>query len=179
MEIYALGELYDAYDEPQRKELKKKINGFCCKSEAVGAFLKQNALRFDRHHIARTYLLFASGRLEAYFTIALGSIDKDNIAPMIKERLAPCQTPNKRREIATLRLCQLAKQENSTIEGDALMTSVLQILYSIHRSIGGYLIELDALKVESIRALYARHGFIEIDEGEQSIKMMHYIASSK
>ena len=129
------------------------VEEFNCGKETLNSFLKKHALINSRAGSSKTYVTLEGNRIAGYYTIAPGSVRREETPERIKKGLANYPVP-------IILLARLAVDENykGIGLGKALLRDALGRMLAAANSIGGRAILVHA-KDEEAKSFYARFGF--------------------
>jgi hypothetical protein len=149
--------------------LDRLIEEFSCsKDKQVEAYLKRDAIQFDRSNIARTYLFVNDddecpdkSNIVAYFTLAVTVTDYSGISKSRRAKfLGNIYGRNTQDFFGGLLIAQLARNDNygtQDVNGQELIETCEEILSDVNELVGGRVIYLDCK--EPLIALYESCGY--------------------
>jgi GNAT superfamily N-acetyltransferase len=134
-------------------ELRHDVSAFDCDVPALNKFLKQFALANQRAHSARTYVAIRGERVVGYYTLAAGSVRREETPARVAKGLAAHPVP-------VLLLARLAvdRGEKGKGLGRGLLKDALLRAAQAADIIGCRAVTVHA-KDEAARAFYQRFGF--------------------
>ena len=169
-EVFPLRKLI-ATLSPER--LSKIISSFSCKRDMdVESFLKDKAIMYEKKHLSRTYLIFAddaSKELEAYFTVAVSSMDVSGLECSKELR----KKMNINNGLAQSYLIgQIGKRDNGEKGlGEFAISSAVKMITKVNEKVGCRLIRLDCKP--SLIKYYTDKGFTYAGKDEE--KGLHHM----
>jgi GNAT superfamily N-acetyltransferase len=129
------------------------LSAFDCGVPALNDFLRKYALLNQRSHAARTYITTRQGKVVGYYTLAAGSVRREEATARVAKGLANHPIP-----VILLARLAIDLSEQGKGLGKALLKDAL-----LRTSQAGDLIGCRALLVhakdEAARAFYRRFGF--------------------
>jgi GNAT superfamily N-acetyltransferase len=141
------------FSTPTLLEENHLVDEFDCEKESLNSFLKKYALINSRAGSSKTYVTLQEDRVIGYYTIAPGSVRKEEAPERVKKGLANHPIP-------IILLARLAVDENykGIGLGKALLRDALSRMLAAANSIGGRAILVHA-KDEEAKSFYTRFGF--------------------
>jgi len=129
------------------------VDEFDCGKESLNSFLKKFALINSRAGSSKTYVTLEEDQVAGYYTIAPGSVRKEEAPERVKKGLANHPIP-------IILLARLAVDENykGVGLGKALLRDALSRMLVAANSIGGRAILVHA-KDEEAKSFYTHFGF--------------------
>ncbi|TCK03316.1 hypothetical protein [Phorcysia thermohydrogeniphila] len=180
--LVSLSELMNTI--PSKNQLKKLLKTFTCPSnEDVERFLYQNAVKFEKTGLARTYIWL--GKLEekpkvlAYFTIALKAIhldekilraieslvSKEKLEEVLNDLLKGFPLGEQNKQIAVYLIGQVGKIPQVEKLKGYLVKVALAKIEEASKIVGGKIVILDIAEPEKSKkllSLYRELGFKEL-----------------
>jgi GNAT superfamily N-acetyltransferase len=133
------------------------VDGFVCGDVDLDDFLRTDALRLQRHHVARTYLAFLDGQLVGYMTLLADAV---GLETRERKRLALSSTDHP--SVPALKIARLAVGREVRLERRGAGTALVAIAYAMALDladrVGCRLLTVDAYP-ESV-PFYERLGFV-------------------
>lgn len=116
-----------------------------------------------------------SGRVEAFFSLALNVLDTANLSNTIKKKLSPINSKDDA-YIACFLIGQLGRDDSSAVKGQDILKVAISSLQTSRKLLGGKFILVDAVNNDKIIDFYVANGFkaISVDEDKQTIKMVMF-----
>ena len=130
------------------------VSGFDSGNRSLDDFLKNKALKNEKLNNSRTYVVCEGDTVVAYFSLATGSIDRDNI-PKKQQR-------NSSNPIPTLLLGRLAvtKEKQRKGIGKGILRHAMQKTLELSQQAGIRLLVVHAISKKA-KEFYVQHGFEE------------------
>ena len=147
----------------------------CSKNADLQDFLHNKAVDYEKKDRSRTFLLVESGRVEAFFSLALNVLDTANLSNTIKKKLSPINSKDDA-HIACFLIGQLGRDDSSAVKGQDILKVAISSLQTSRKLLGGKFILVDAVNNDKIIDFYVANGFkaISVDEDKQTIKMVMF-----
>jgi len=142
-----------SFSTPTLLDETHQVDAFDCGKESLNSFLKRYALINSRAGSSKTYVTLQGDRVVGYYTIAPGSVRKEQAPERIGKGLANHPVP-----IILLARLAVDKTCRGVGLGKALLRDALGRMLAAANSIGGRAILVHA-KDEEARAFYAHFGF--------------------
>ncbi len=129
------------------------LSGFDCGLPALNDYLKKYALQNHQNQSARTYVATRGGRVAGYYTLAAGSVQREETPARISKGLA-------RHPVPIILLARLAvdREEQGKGLGAALLKDALLRAAQAADLIGCRAVLVHA-KDKAAQAFYRRYGF--------------------
>lgn len=159
------------------EQYNKIISNFTCpQNKDVESFLHNTALRFEKTHNARTYLILNEDcptEILAYFSLSFKEVILEN-SGISKNKVKQLDGISKKSErIRSFLIGQLAKNsniENNTMNLKLIWELILPILSDAQDLIGGRVIILECEDCSKLISLYESLGF-EILQKQEYVQM--------
>jgi len=170
----ALREVIGTEEEPV---VRRAIESFICKDNDVEHFLKNKAFEFEKRDKSRTYLVVESDSqaLVAYFTLSLKSLEFRDTLPKGKVKEIDGFSKDVK-GVAIALVGQFGKDENKAknVLGTRLFNLCMEILYQVHRLIGGRYVLIECHDTEKVVGFYRANGFelLQLDKSDSYLQMV-------
>lgn len=130
-----------------------EVEGFDCGSEALNAYLKRFAFINNQNGSARTYVALRANRVVGYYTVTLGSGEREQTPSRVRQGLA-------KHPVLIILLARLAvhKSEQGQKLGAGLLGDALLRVVNAADIIGGRALLVHA-KDDKAKAFYEHFGF--------------------
>lgn len=140
---------------PRPIEPSDPLDDFDCGEPSLNAWLSRQALRSEREHTARTYVLLDTdgARVGGYYCLSAYSVGRDGIGGGALARNAPTHVP----AVLLGRLAVDQRYQGHGI-GVSLLHDAIRNTLTVAERIGSRALIVDALH-ESAAAFYRHHGF--------------------
>lgn len=173
LEIVQLSDILKCGDEAQ---FSKAICAFsCAKNKELESFIKEKAVKLEKQHHTRTYLIFEGHTLQAFFALAVNILETSALSKTLIKKLSSNHNANTQ-YIPCFIIGQLGKSDNATIRGDKIIEVALSILLEIHDYLGTRFVLLDAVNEPKVIEFYERHKFIRlpVSKDDKQIRMIRH-----
>jgi len=159
--------------EYPQEYLSRIISSFSCKRDTdVESFLKDKAVMYEKKHLSRTYLIFAdnsSRDLEAYFTVAVSSMDVSGLE--CSNELQKKMNINNNLAQSYL-IGQIGKRDDGEKGlGELAISSAMKMITKVNEKVGCRVIRLDCKP--SLIKYYTDKGFTYAGKDEK--KKLHHM----
>lgn len=138
---------------PENISEQHQVNSFDCGNAALNDWLKRKALKNEKSHDSRTYVICEGQIAIGYYCIATGSVDHTE-APAVLKRNAPDP-------ISVMILGRLAidKTKQKLGLGKALLKDAILKTLTVSKEVGVKALVVHAISEEA-KQFYLSHGFI-------------------
>lgn len=167
MILIPLAEILDLFTED---EVEKRLSTFFChKNEDVQAFLHANAIKYEKAHNARTYLIVNDDNtIMAFFSLALGVINMQSVDSLAQRKRLRGFGRTNATSIPCYLLGQLGRCDcfsTKDISLDAILKYAMEIIHHIVMRLGGRILYLEC--EDALKTLYLSHEFRIIGKRDQ------------
>lgn len=161
-------------DKVKEQSIEKALSLFKCKKNLdEQKFINQEAIFFERHNKARTYLLIRDDTIIAYFSIAFKSIDLVTISKNKKKSLTGGEQVN---TYSSYLIGHLAKDDS--IEEKMLpilLDNAMSLIYEAQSIVGGRLVYLDCKNEPKLIKMYEEYGFEYFGTSKETNLRQYYL----
>lgn len=159
-------------DKVKEQSIEKALSLFKCnKNLDEQKFINKEAIFFERHNKARTYLLIRDSVIIAYFSIAFKSIDLVTISNSKKKSMTGGEQVN---TYSSYLIGHLAKDDNVEEKMlPVLLDNAMSLIYEAQAIVGGRLVYLDCKNEPKLIKMYEDYGF-EYFGTSQKTKLRQY-----
>ncbi len=138
---------------PQPLEKSHNVAGFACGASALDHYLRKFALTNHQNHSVRTYVTTRDGRVVGYYTLAAGSVGRENTPARVAKGLADYPVP-----VILLARLAVDQSEKGKGLGKSLLKDALRRAAQAADLIGCRAVLVHA-KDQTAQAFYSRFGF--------------------
>ncbi len=141
--------------------------GFTCGHESLDIYIKQFAGQNQKTGVSRTFVALKPGEriVRGYYSIAAGSVRRDNLAEAQRKRL-----PNYPIPIAHLGRLAVDKNVQGQGLGADLLLDALNRILRVERELGIHAVEVVAID-DSAKRFYLKYGFTELNDDPHHLIM--------
>lgn len=145
------------------------------KNDNLQDFIHNKAIDFEKRDQTRTFLFIENGKIQAFFSLTLKSLDARNLSNTTKKKLSPANSKDYD-FIPCFLIGQLGKDDNATINGRDILNEAMFSLQIAHRLLGSKFVLVDAINHHKVIDFYERNGFKQLpkSENEDTIKMVRF-----
>jgi predicted N-acetyltransferase YhbS len=140
-------------DNPVALKSSHDLSTFDCGVPALSDFLKKFALQNQQHQTARTYVAARANRVVGYYTLAAGSVEREETTARVAKGLAGHPVP----VILLARLAVDVSEKGKGL-GASLLVDALQRVVQAAEIVGCRAVLVHA-KDEAAKGFYQRFGF--------------------
>lgn len=177
--------LGDIIDRPEEIVFTEAISNFSCKDADVEFFLKHKSIEYEKRNKSRTYLILDEDDLSertlvivGYFTLSLKVLSFDNSVSKSKIKAIDGFSKDVR-AVASILIGQFGKDTVAAqnIKGRDLFDLCLNVIYQIHKLIGGRIVLIECQEISDVVAFYKKSGFVLLqrDEGDKYLQMIRQL----
>lgn len=174
-EVASLGSLITEYQK-QNGSLNGLQRAFssshCHKNCDEEDFLCNKAVDFELKNKARTYLIFDEAGVAAYFSLAIKTIDLQNVSQSKKKDMLAGET---KETYSAFLIGHLAKNDRIKEPlGEYILENALDLLFQAQQIVGGRLVYVDCKDVISLKIFYEKNGFKYFKTSQESGLLQYY-----
>lgn len=174
-EVASLSSLITEYNEQNGslEDLQRAFSSFrCAKNEDEEDFLHNKAIGFEQRKKARTYLIFDDEGIAAYFSLAIKTIDLQDVSSNKKKDMLAGETV----EIYSAFLIgHIAKNDRVKESlGDYILNNAISLLLQAQDIVGGRLVYLDCKDIKKLKDFYEKNGFKYFQTSPESKLLQYY-----
>ena len=174
-EVASLGSLITEYVDQKGslEDLQRAFSSFhCAKNEDEEDFLHNKAIGFEQSNKARTYLIFDDEGIAAYFSLAIKTIDLQDISLSKKKDMLAGETA---KTYSAFLIGHIAKNDRVKESlGDYILNNAISLLLQAQEIVGGRLVYLDCKDIEPLKAFYQENGFKYFQTSPESKLLQYY-----
>ena len=174
-EVASLSSLITEYNEQNGslEDLQRAFSSFrCAKNEDEEDFLHNKAVGFEQSNKARTYLVFDEEGIAAYFSLAIKTIDLQDISLSKKKDMLAGETA---KTYSAFLIGHIAKNDRVKESlGDYILNNAISLLLQAQEIVGGRLVYLDCKDIEPLKAFYQKNGFKYFQTSPESKLLKYY-----
>lgn len=136
---------------------------FACGVSALDDYLKKQAMQHAKSGVSRTFVLSDNARIQGYYSLSMGSIDKTSLPAQLQKRFPHHPLP-------IVRLARLAVDQTHQRKGvgKRLLAHALHKCYQLSKEIGMVAIVIDA-KDDTARQFYRQFEFESLPEQDLTL----------
>jgi len=130
------------------------LSGFDCGVAALNDYLRSYALANQQNRSARTYVALRSGQLAGYYTLANGSVSRDEVPPRVAQGLGKYPVP-----VTLLARLAIDLSERGKGIGQGLLKDAVLRAFQASEVVGSRAVVTHA-KDDTAKAFYEKFGFV-------------------
>ena len=142
-------------DSPLPIAKEHDTSSFDCGAEPLNEYLRRYALANHQNRSSRTYVALRTGRVSGYYTLANGSVSRDEVPPRVAHGLGRYPIP-----ITLLARLAVDNSEKGKGLGRGLLKDAVLRAYQVSELVGSRAIVTHA-KDESAKMFYERFQFAQ------------------
>lgn len=145
----------------------------CKKSPDEEDFLHNQAIDYELHNKARTYLLMNENGIAAYFSLAFKSIDLQNTSSHKRKRMTGGESNTC--TYSAFLIGHIAKDDSVKEKlGDIIIEKAIALLLQAQEIVGGRLVYVDCKDVPQLIEYYERNHFTYFNTSATSGLLQYY-----
>ncbi len=154
--------------------LREPFSHFHCqKNSDEEDFFHNKMIDYELRNKARTYLVMDDSRIVAYFSLAIKSIDLQDMSKTSKNKMTAGESSAT--SYSAYLIGHIAKNDGVTEQlGKTLIDMALERIYLAQKHVGGRIAYLDCKDILPLRRLYEQNGFTYFNTSKQSGLLQYY-----
>ena len=175
LEIVPLGLLLKVAEKEQASldSLRGALLRFQCpKNSDEENFIHAKAIPFEQRNKARTFLIVCKNKIVAYFSLAIKSLDLQNLS---KSKIKELTAGENVETYSAYLIGHIAKCDDFKIPIlDYIMDITLDLIELAQKIVGGRLLYLDCKNEPKLTRLYESYGFKYFNTSEKTGLLQYY-----
>jgi hypothetical protein len=174
-----IGQLKEALNQEgvSVSNITDALSNFTCRRNLeVQDFLRKDAISFDLHHRARTYLCTNdNGSLIGFFTLAIKDFEiSETVSNQKRKKLTYGKTNT--RHVPAYLIAQIAKDERVPDKiGGAMIKEALEYIKMAREHVGGRIVVIECVPDDKLIRFYEDNGFAYLQDNKQYVQLAQII----